>query len=133
MSKTRKELTSLVVIFSFLCACLPTSPALAGWAPTRFVLEGPKARLVSALERQEVARALEPLGVHRAAAARRVAGLTDAEAEVALERLDAIPAGGSDAGDAIGAIVAAALLVFFVLLLTDLLGLTHFFSFTKRR
>ena len=38
-----------------------------------------------------------------------------------------MPAGG----DGIGALVGAAVLIFLVLLLTDILGFTHVFPFTK--
>jgi hypothetical protein len=128
MLKPWKELTSVILIFSVLSLFLPNSPAYAGWAPTRAALDGPQARLVSLLEREDVALAFEELGVDRAEAARRVAGLTDGEATLALERLDSIPAGGS----VLGAIVGAALVVFLVLLVTDLLGLTNFYKFTRK-
>ena len=124
-----KELTAVVVVFSLLCVFLPTSPALAGWVPTRGAVDGPKAKLVTLLEREEIAQTLRDLGVDPAEAARRVAGLTDAEAQAALDRFDALPAGG----DAVGAIVGALLLVFVILLITDLLGLTHFFPFTRHK
>ncbi|MBI5017986.1 MAG: PA2779 family protein [Deltaproteobacteria bacterium] len=128
-SRSWKELTAVVVIFSLLCLALPARPAAAGWIPSRVAAEAPHARLVSLLDREDVVRAFQTLGVDRAEAARRVAGLTDREASEAVGRLDSLPAGG----DPVGTIVGAALLVFFVLLLTDLLGLTHFYPFTKRR
>jgi hypothetical protein len=129
-SGLRKELTAVVVVFAFLCAFLPTSPAVAGWVPTRPALDGPKARLVTILERAEIADTLRDLGVDPAEAVRRVAGLTDAEAQAAVDKFDAIPAGG-DTG--LGVIVGALVLVFVILLITDLLGLTRFYPFTKRR
>lgn len=128
MGRSWKELTSVVLVFSMLALALPTSPAVAGWAPTRPALDGPRARLVSVLEREEIARTFAALGVDPVEAVRRVSGLTDAEAQLALERLDQVPSGGG----AIEAVIGAALLIFFVLLLTDLLGLTHVFPFTKR-
>ncbi len=129
MTKQWKELTSIVLIFSLLCLALPTSPAVAGWAPTRSALDGPKARLVGVLEREEIAQTMENLGIDPAEAVRRVAGLTDAEAQAALDKFDSIPAGG----DGFGVIVGALVLIFVILLVTDLLGLTHFYPFTKRR
>jgi hypothetical protein len=53
--------------------------------------------------------------------------MTDEEAARLAARVDSLPAGG----DGIGALVGAALLVFLVLLLTDILGFTHVFPFTK--
>jgi len=41
--------------------------------------------------------------------------------------MDQLPAGGS----AIGTIVGAAVLIFLVLLITDILGFTHVFSFVN--
>jgi len=49
MPSTWKQLTSLAVIFAFLCAFLPTSPAVAGWIGTPDTVPGPQARLVSVL------------------------------------------------------------------------------------
>lgn len=128
MRRSARELTSLVVAFAVACLSLPTSPAVAGWVPTRAAVEGPHARLVSVLEREEVAQALETLGVDRAEAVRRVAGLTDAEARRALDEWDRLPA----AGDGVGVVIGAALLVFIVLLITDILGFTNVFPFVKK-
>jgi hypothetical protein len=125
-----KQPTSLLVILALLCLTLRTSPAVAGWAPTRSTLEGPQARLVTLLEREEIARTMEGLGVDAQEAVRRASGLTDAEAELVLERLESVPAGGDSA---FGVIIGAVLVVFLVLLITDLLGLTHFYPFTKGR
>ena len=125
-----KELTAVVVIFSLLCLALPAAPARAAWVPTRPAVEAPQARLLSLLEREDVVAAFEDLGIDRAEAARRVAGLTDEEARSALDRIDSLPAGG-DSG--FGVIVGALVLIFVILLVTDLLGLTHFYPFTKKR
>jgi hypothetical protein len=57
-----------------------------------------------------------------------VASLSDEEVERVTGHLDSLPAGQG----AFGAIVGAAVLVFLVLLITDLLGLTHVFGFTKK-
>ena len=54
----------------------------------------------------------------------RVAALTDAEAAELAARLDELPAGGVS-------ILGAILIVFLVLLLTDILGYTKVFPFTK--
>jgi hypothetical protein len=123
------ELTAVAVIFSLLCLALPARPAAAAWIPSRSPADAPKARLLTVLDREDVVKAFETLGIDRTEAARRVAGLTDEEARDALARFDSLPA----AGDGIGVIVTAVVVIFLVLLLTDLLGLTHFYPFTKRR
>jgi hypothetical protein len=43
--------------------------------------------------------------------------------------MEQLPAGG----DGIGAIIGAAVFIFVVLLITDLLGLTHVFTFVNHR
>jgi hypothetical protein len=61
----------------------------------------------------------------------RVSALTDSEVRqlaAQLDRMEAMPAGG----DAFGAIVAATVIVFIVLLITDILGYTHIFPFVNR-
>jgi len=128
MPSAWKQFTSLAVIFAFLCLSLPTSPAVAGWLGTRDTVSGPKARLVSVLEREDVARVLAELGVDRAEAVRRVAGLTDAEAQAAVDRFDRLPA----AGDGVGVVIGAVLVVFIILLITDILGFTNVFPFVKK-
>jgi len=80
-------------------------------------------RIVAALDRPEVIAQLEQLGVNRADAQARVAALTDDEAATLAANIDSLPAGG----DIIGALV----LIFVVLLVTDILGLTKVFPFTR--
>jgi hypothetical protein len=57
----------------------------------------------------------------------RIAALTDAEAAQLAAQIDSLPAGG----DPLGALISAVLIVFLVLLLTDILGFTKVFPFTK--
>jgi hypothetical protein len=87
-----------------------------------------RARVADWLNRAEVRAALATYGVSQEEVQSRVAALTDDEAATLAGRLDSLPAGG-DAG--LGALVGAAVLVFLVLLLTDILGFTHVFPFTK--
>ncbi|MBU4177473.1 MAG: PA2779 family protein, partial [Proteobacteria bacterium] len=58
-----------------------------------------------------------------------VASLSDAELAKISQAMEQMPAGG----DAVGAIVGAAVFIFVVLLITDLLGLTHVFSFVNHK
>jgi hypothetical protein len=80
-------------------------------------------RLAALLERGDVVRALHERGVDAAAARERVAALTDAEAAWLAERIDTAPAGG----DVLGTIV----FIFVLLLVTDILGFTKIFPFTR--
>lgn len=89
------------------------------------VAEQQRARIAAALNRPEVMSQLEKMGVDRADAQARVAALTDAEAAQLAGQIDSLPAGG----DVIGAL----LFVFVLLLVTDILGLTKVFPFTRSR
>lgn len=78
--------------------------------------------IVAALSREDVQAALVARGVDPAQAQDRVAALTDEEASMVASQLDSAPAGG---------IIGAIVLVFLVLLLTDILGFTKVFPFTR--
>lgn len=80
-------------------------------------------KLAAALERPGVAAELEKLGVDKNEAQARVAAMSDAEVATMAGRLDSLPAGG----DIVGAIV----FVFVLLLVTDILGLTKVYPFTR--
>ncbi|MCW5580074.1 MAG: PA2779 family protein [Luteimonas sp.] len=81
-----------------------------------------QARLDDMLARAEVQAELQRYGVTEEQARERIAALTDEEAAALVQQVDDAPAGG---------IIGAILLVFFVLLLTDILGLTKVFPFTR--
>lgn len=78
--------------------------------------------IVAALSREDVQAALVARGIDPAQAQDRVAALTDEEASIVASQLDTAPAGG---------IIGAIVLVFLVLLLTDILGFTKIFPFTR--
>jgi len=84
--------------------------------------------LYGILAREDVKAAFVAQGIDPQEASARVASLTDEEVIFLADKIDQLPAGG----DAIGAIIGAALIVFFVLLITDLLGLTDVFPFVKK-
>jgi len=84
-------------------------------------------RVMDFMAREDVRKEFEALGVDPDEALARAAGMSDAEVREIAGRLDMMPAGQS----AIGAIVGAFLIVFIVLLITDLLGLTDVFPFVR--
>lgn len=86
-----------------------------------------RARVESFLAREDVRRQITAMGVDPEEAARRVAGLSDAEIGRIAGIMDRDPAGQS----AVGAIVGAILVIFIILLITDLLGWTDVFPFVK--
>ncbi len=77
--------------------------------------------------RDEVAKAFMQMGVDPQMVDARLASLSDEELNQIAGQIDTLPAGG----DALGALIGAAVFVFVVLLITDLLGLTRVFSFTR--
>lgn len=126
MSRFRRILAATLII-SLTGAGLP---AQAGMLPTDTALKqtsSARERINSALERRDVRTQLEALGVNPADVTARVAALSDDEAAQLAKRIDQLPAGG----DGVGAVVGALVLIFIVLLITDILGLTHVFPFTK--
>ena len=100
-------------------------PAYAGIVSTDTVVAGAqRGRLATMLERTEVRERLQALGVDPAQARDRVAALSDEEAAQLAAQIDALPAGGVDA-------LGVALIVFLVLLFTDIMGYTKIFPFTR--
>jgi hypothetical protein len=100
-------------------------PSFADIVPTEVVHAGVKRDEVKAfLARAEVRAELEALGVERGAALARVDALSDEELAQLTGRLDQLPAGGSD-------VLTVALIVFLVLLFTDIMGYTKIFPFTR--
>lgn len=90
--------------------------------------ENSRTRLSAFLNRQDVQLAMVQNGVDPDEAQKRVSGLSDEEVLKVARVMDQMPAGG----DGAGAVVGAAVFIFIVLLITDLLGLTHVFSFINR-
>ena len=113
-----------IAVLLILSLVLPL-PARAGMVATESLLD--RERIVTLLERADVRLQLEAHGVSPDEVKARIAALTDAEAAQLAGKLDELPAGG----DGVGALIGALLIVFLVLLITDILGLTKVFPFTK--
>lgn len=114
---------------TMLMTAMPINIARADMVTTDQVIEelsvaDARTRVMSFVLREDVGQQLTMLGVEPEEAARRVASLSDDEVEEIAGRLDELPAGQ-------GAIVGAIVLIFLVLLITDLLGLTDAFPFVK--
>jgi hypothetical protein len=112
---------------------LPAGLARAAMIPTDEVIgeqaaEGERARVEAFVLRADVRAQMAALGIDGEEAALRVAGLSNDEIRQIAGYLDQLPAGES----AIGSIIGAAVLIFLILLLTDLLGLTDVFPFVRR-
>jgi hypothetical protein len=115
------------VVASLLIVCtagvgmpLPAQAAMVG---TEIAVAGAeRERLASFTERADVRAKLESYGVSASDVQARVASLTDTEAAQLAAQMDQLPAGG---------VVGAIVFVFLVLLITDILGLTKIFPFTR--
>ena len=81
-------------------------------------------RIAELLNRDDVRNQLIAQGVDPAEVEQRVAALSDEEVRQMNERLDSLPAGSN-------AVVGALFAVFVILLVTDLLGLTDVYPFTR--
>ena len=120
-----------IAAMSAICL-LGTSLPLAGFAApaptlvsTTEALSGGDAqqRIADLLSRDEVREGLIARGVDPDQVRARVAALTDEEAQQLARRIDELPAGG----DVLGLLFT----VFIILLITDILGLTKVFPFTR--
>jgi len=122
-----RRLLAVTLIVSITGLGLPL-PAQAAMLSTDSALAvAQRDRITGMLEREDVRLRLESDGVNPSDVKARVAALGDQEVAQLAARIDTLPAGA----DGLGALVGALVLIFLVLLLTDLLGLTHVFPFTK--
>jgi hypothetical protein len=118
------HLRRLVASLLIVSLALPI-PAQAALVATESALGSQHERIAQLLDRADVQAQLQAYGVSAADVKARVGALSDAEAAELAARIDELPAGG------VG-ILGAILIVFLVLLLTDILGLTKVFPFTRQ-
>lgn len=117
------RLVASLLIVSLAGLGLPL-PAQAGMLPTDAAVAGAeRARVGSFFEREDVRAQLHARGVAADEVQHRVAALTDHEVQELAARIDRLPAGG----DVLGILLT----VFIVLLITDILGFTKVFPFTR--
>lgn len=124
-----RKVTALAIATAFLFSTTLVPAAQATVIATDEVVAAAeqdrvKDRLATLLARDDVRAALAAQGIDPAEAQARVEALTPAEAERLAGRLDQLPAGGND-------LVGAVVFIFVLLLITDLLGLTDFYPFTR--
>ncbi len=128
----RKPLAVLLVMTFFSLTIVGTQAQAALVGTSQIIDQGyqevERDRLRAFLDRAEVRDQLEALGVDSDIARARIDSLTNEEVADIVDRLDQLPAGG----DGFATLVGAALLVFIILLITDLLGLTDIFPFVKK-
>jgi hypothetical protein len=81
--------------------------------------------LLNSLEREEVRTALTSQGVDLEMAKQRVSSMTDEEVRALNQKLDEMPAGGG--------VVATVVIIFLVLVITDILGRTDVYPFVNKQ
>lgn len=122
LSRFRRMVAGAVIV------CLGSTglvfPAHAGIVSSEALVTGaPQERLAGLLERGDVQARLKAYGVDPVQAQARVAALSDEEAARLAAQIDELPAGGD--------VLGAAVIVFLVLLFTDIMGYTKIFPFTR--
>lgn len=129
----KKAVACLVIVaFSFLS--LVVAPAQAAMVGTADILKAQSDDLARQkvklfMERQDVVQQLQVWGVNPEEAQARVDTMTDEEISLLASKIEQLPAGG----DALGFILAVAVIIFVVLIITDLTGVTDVFTFIKKR
>lgn len=129
MKKFIRAATASVLIlttstWSVMAVAGPIAPEAAVSSSDSSVVEGQRAQVVSWLQRDDVRTQMTRFGVSSDQAVDRVAALSDEEVQRLAGKIDATPVGGNG-------IVGAIVFVFLVLLVTDILGLTKIFPFTR--
>ena len=126
MNATKRLIASLLIASTTLMG-LPLT-ANAGIVSTDTTLsataaEANRDRVSAFMVRSDVRQAMEARGVDSADALARVESMSDAEVAQVAGRIDQAPAGG----DILGVVFT----VFVILLVTDILGFTKVFPFTR--
>jgi len=119
-------------LLSFSLTTVPLGPAYAALVPTDNLIaaheiSSDRETVASFLAREDVRNELYKYGVDRDEAALRVAALSDREITNIAARIDELPAGQNG----LAAVAGAAVTIFIILLITDLLCLTSVFNFTR--
>ncbi len=130
--QTLKPVSFMVAILMLMISG-PFQSALAAMIETETVLESSlgqeaRSRIKQVLVREDVRQALIKQGIDPVEAEARIDSLSDAEAIAVADKLDQLPAGGG----ALEVLLIVALVVFLVLLATDIAGYTDIFPFVKK-
>lgn len=128
--QTRKVFCSFLIV-AFAVLAVQNNVARAGMIGTQDVLnsqasQDARDRVAGFLQRSDVQQAMIAQGVSPAEVEQRVASLTDQEINQLAGKIDNLPAGAG-----LGTVVGAIVFIFVLLLVTDILGFTKVYPFTK--
>lgn len=124
--KVSKLVLSFVLSISLFTQVLSAQIASTSVVLGESAVVSSKEKLTQIISREDVAKRFEELGVDSKAIESRIASMTDVEASKIAHQIDTLPAGAGA-----GAIIGAIVFIFIVLLITDILGVTKVFNFTK--
>ena len=111
-----------------MAVSMPLGAAQAALVSTEQVvvkseIEADRMRIAALIMREDVQHQLQAKGVDPNEALARVATLSDAEIRQSAARIDSMPAGQG--------VVGVVLIIFIILLITDIAGVTDIFPFVK--
>jgi hypothetical protein len=134
MKFIRKKISfiSLFMATMMLLIAIPYQPLLAAMVPTEATIYQIKAQdardhLKTLISKNDIKKSLISQGIDPMEAKARVDSLSDSEVIEVADKIEQLPAGGG----AFGAVIVASVIVFLVLLITDILGYTDVFPFVK--
>lgn len=135
MKFIRKKVSfvSLFMAAVTLLIAVPYQPLIAAMVPTDATIYDNKAEeardyLKSLISRNDIRKSLLSQGIDPDEAKIRVESLSDSAAIAVADQIEQLPAGSGS----VGIIIGAALIIFLVLLATDILGYTDVFPFVKK-
>ena len=120
------------VTMTMLLMSMPVQTVQAAMVKTETMLtlstaKNVRENLNQFLKREDVKAIMMVQGISPVEATARVDSLSDAEIMQIADKMDQLPAGGST----FGVIMGTAVIIFIVLLITDILGYTDIFTFVK--
>jgi hypothetical protein len=132
MLKKMMRPVGFFLVFSFLLLNLNVPTAQAKMVGTNAVIADQqavdqRAQVADFLASEDVKQIMTQYGVDPVEAQLRVDSLSNDELANIANSIDQLPAGGGG----VGAVVGAAVLIFLILLITDLIGLTHVYPFVN--
>jgi hypothetical protein len=136
MKRRNQKLKTIALFLAtlMLMISIPYKPVLALMVSTEEMLDSMRVNdareyVNHIIAREDVEQQLMKQGVDPFEVQARIDGLSNAEIIKLAEQIENLPAGR----DALGTVVGAALLVFIILLVTDILGYTNVFSFVTKK
>jgi len=130
--RQKAKLVSVFMTILMLLLAVPYQSAFAAMIDTEAVIDmarGQEVRdyLNRIMAREDVQAVFTSYGINPLEAKARLDTLSDAEIVRLYDQIEQLPAGGSDLGTAFIAVGV----IFIVLFITDILGYTDVFSFTR--